>query len=79
MVATGIQPEELTVQHMGKPGQRVPDTHVPGGESPGKPIPGEATFDHGINTDEHLIVENKLMGPHLFKNKNGKQDENQAE
>lgn len=75
VVSTGGHSEELTVQHVGKPGQGMPDTHEPGGESPGEAIPGEPTRDDGIAANESQIVEDKLMGPHLFKDYHGKQDE----
>ena len=79
MGASGIQPKNLTVQHMGEPGQGVPVGRVPGGEGPGEAIPGEPIFDHGIMNDESQIIENKLMISHLGKNNNGQQDQNQAD
>ena len=38
MVAAGVQPVELAVQHVGKPGKRVPVVGVRAGEGPGNAI-----------------------------------------
>ena len=41
VVRPGREPEELHVEHVGEPGERVPVEGVQRGEGPGHPLPGE--------------------------------------
>ena len=54
MVPAGVGAEQLTIQHMGKPGQRMPVTGVACGKGPDNAVSGKAGLDV-------LIVSNVLV------------------
>ncbi len=53
----GPQPEELTVQHVRHPGQRVPVARITGLKAPAQSRPGEAAFDVVVDQDVKIVVE----------------------
>src|SRR5208337_494471 len=62
----GMHPEELEIQHVREPGQRVPVSGMQGGESPGEPLISKAILDRGIFSDVYAIIEiDKLMGSQI--------------
>src|SRR2546430_14463421 len=45
MVSAGMQAKELTIQHMRKPGQRMPVALRKSGKRPNKPVRAQAALD----------------------------------
>ncbi len=79
MVPSGFQPEELNVQHVGKPGQRVPVAGMGGGEGPGdaletQPRPNMRILGHII----YVIVVDKIIIRNLPVNRENYSDEKQT-
>ena len=56
MMRAGVQAEQLAVQHVRKPGQRMPVAGVPGREGPFDAGPGQAVLDHLIFGDVIVVV-----------------------
>ena len=68
----GIETKELAIQHVRKPGQRVPVGGVKRGESPGNPGQREPARDDGIVPDVEVVIEvDELMTDHLPVNREG--------
>jgi hypothetical protein len=57
MVSSWIEAEELAIEHVGEPGQRMPVAGVPGGESPTPAVQAEAALDHVVLGHIVRIVE----------------------
>ncbi len=65
-VRAGVQPEELAVNHMRQPGERMPVGGVKGGEGPGNPFQRQAADDHRVVPDVEIVIEvDELMTDHL--------------
>src|SRR5580704_6696552 len=56
MMAHGIRAEELTIQRVGKPGERMPVLCCRGGQGPGKCAPGHSCLYVRVFGDVILIV-----------------------
>jgi hypothetical protein len=54
--AARVQPEELHVEHVGEPGERVPVRHVRAEEGPGGSLQGEALAHDLISEDVGVVV-----------------------
>ena len=76
MMSGGIQSIKLAVQHVGKPGQRVPVGGMDMGKCPDDPLERQALGDHRIIIHVILVVVvNKLVSQRLAEN--GKRDRGQ--
>ena len=63
MVPAGAQPEELAVEHVGKPRERMPIVRVVGGERPNDALPVEAGLDMGIGYYVvRIVTMNEFVG-----------------
>src|SRR5215216_5347995 len=82
MMRAGAQAEELAVEHVGQPCERVPIARVSGCECPRYAIPGQAGLDVGIGGDViTIVVVYKVVvsdGPKENKGKQGEDDGDQA-
>src|SRR5580704_5981157 len=56
MMAHGIRAEELTIQRVGKPGERMPVLCCRGGQGPGKRLPGHSSLYVRVFRNVILIV-----------------------
>ena len=66
VVAPGLHPVKLTVQHVGQPGQGVPVGRVEGGETPFHSLPREPRPDQGVFVDIHVVIAgDELIVPYL--------------
>lgn len=57
MVPNGIELEELTIQGMGQPCERMPVGSLKAGEGPFHRIPGQARANMGVIGDVIIVVE----------------------
>ena len=57
VVRARVEPEELDVEHMREPGDRVPVGHLQRRERPADPSPGQATPHHGVVGHVPVVVE----------------------
>ena len=79
MVCSGIKPEELTIQHVRKPGKWMPVTCNTGSKGPLHSRPGQAVLDDGIFINVSLIVViDEIVSEHLAKTQLGDRDEKNA-
>jgi hypothetical protein len=56
VVGAGVEPEELDVEHVGEPRERVPVEGVEGRPGPEEPLPREALEDHRVLRHVHVVV-----------------------
>src|ERR1700683_1625012 len=63
MMACRVQPKELIVEGMRKPGQSMPIRRISGGKGPVDGAPAEVTMDVGIRGDVLTIVEDDERVP----------------
>ena len=79
MMARRLQTEELAIQHMGDPGQRVPVAGVHMGKRPNDSIQFEAAGDRRVFEDVIAVVEiNELVVNRLAKDEPGEAAEKDA-
>ena len=63
MMAAGVQSVKLAVQHMGKPGQRVPVEAVDMGKRPAKSLPGQTLLNDRVLIHIHVVVVSDKVVP----------------
>ena len=62
-MATGLKTEDLAVEHMGEPGERMPACGMKRREGPSDPVQGQAVDDHRVVPDVVIVVVvDELMG-----------------
>ena len=66
MVRSGVQAIELNIEHVGKPGQRMPVGRVYGGECPGHSAPRQSIRDDRVGRHVvGVVIIHKVVVPHL--------------
>ena len=69
MMSAGMQSIQLAVQHVGKPGQRMPIVSLNAGERPDNSLERQPPGDHWIIIHIMIVVEvNELMAKSLAEN-----------
>src|SRR5205814_5901876 len=56
VVARGVEAEELAIEHVRQPGQRVPVGRLQGGEGPGHRLRVQTRLDVGVAEDVLVVV-----------------------
>ena len=80
MMPAGPQPENLTVQHMGQPRQRMPVVGIRVGESPDDGIECNTVLNMGIFVHVFIVVIiDKIKSLHLPVRSCGDKDEQQGD
>jgi hypothetical protein len=77
MRATGVQAEDLAVQHMGKPGERMPIIGLAVNEGPFHAGPSQALEDGGVVVDVVVVVigdELVIMGGPIDGQRDGNEE-----
>ena len=75
-----IQIEELAIQSVREPRQRMPRADAIGGEAPADGVPGHAVLHHGVLRDvDRVVVVDEREAVDAQIQRRGNDDEDQAE